>query len=319
MRSRPQVALSLLTWILLLNNCKVQASDGCGLENWKCGDICIPQSKTCHCGGDKIQFNETLQNEDWCCSEKPCTELGVWEITFDEYGDQSPLNGFGWSEGANCSSGKALLLMQPCEGKCNDNREIDWLQDFRSYIPCPPTTENAPVSQCIRQGEESDNQFQCLNRADENPFSPQGITRSSTLDLSTILTNCTLSSGPLKGFPGLACPNTFLPQIGYDSMSECAPYFFWCRKDIPIYCEYGSIDFVATDPQVCKNASFWQQHPTCGSPDFKRCNGTGKCIESDSEQKCDDDLADQPYLNPADKIIDLDNLIPQCHVDGLPG
>ena len=105
MRSRAQLALSLLTLIALLKNCKVQASDSCGTRNWRCGDICIPHSKPCLCGGGLIQ-----EEEQWCCSEKPCTGLGVWQLSGDNI-----FAGFGWSEGGNCSSGNALHLSQPCE------------------------------------------------------------------------------------------------------------------------------------------------------------------------------------------------------------
>ena len=65
MRSRAQVALSVLTLIAFLNNCKVQASDGCGGGTWRCGDICISLNKPCHCGDDKIlvhfKVNECTQ------------------------------------------------------------------------------------------------------------------------------------------------------------------------------------------------------------------------------------------------------------------
>ena len=151
------------------------------------------------------------------------------------------------------------------------------------------------MSQCIRQGEKNDNQFTCLNRADENPFLPQSITRSSNLDLSVILTNCTVSSGLFKGFPGLTCPNILLSSAGIDGMAKCVQYAFWCKNDFPIHCDYGHIDFVTADPQVCKNASFWQQHANCGDPYYKRCNGTnpGNCIEVNSEEKCDEKLDDR--------------------------
>ena len=160
MKSRAQVALSVLTLIAFLN--KVLASDGCGWVNWRCGDICIPRSKPtlhipCHCGGDKI-LSEVGMNKEWCCSEKPCIGLGEWKQTDVD----QPAFGSGWSEGGNCSSGKVLSLTQPCDGKCNDNRK-DIVQDDRSYIPCPPVTKNANVTQCIHQSEKNDNQFTCLN------------------------------------------------------------------------------------------------------------------------------------------------------------
>ena len=151
-----QVVLSVMTWIALLDNSRVKASDRCGFQNWRCGDICIHQSKSCYCGGVKIQ----LLDKKWCCS---CTGLGVLENPGD-----GNLDGLGWSHGGNCSSGKVLHLSQPCAGMCNDNRK-DILQDFRSYIPCPPVTKINSVSQCIQQSEKSDNLFTCLNRADENP------------------------------------------------------------------------------------------------------------------------------------------------------
>ena len=143
------------------------------------------------------------------------------------------LDGLGWSHGGNCSSGKVLHLSQPCAGMCNDNRK-DILQDFISYIPCPPVTKINSVSQCIQQSEKSDNLFTCLNRADENPFSRQSITRFTDLDLSSILTKCTM--GPwgyelYEGWSGLACPNAVFSHDGF-SLAECVPYHMWCQKDI---------------------------------------------------------------------------------------
>ena len=206
MSSRARAVLKVLGWLALLDNCKVQASDGCGPASWKCGDICIDEDAPCHCGGDKIDHTPLL-NEDWCCSDEPCKGLG----------DKGTNDKWGWSEGGNCSSGKVLPFSQPCKGKCNDNRK-DIYQDDRSYIPCKPVTENGEVSQCIPQADENDNQFTCLNRADENPFSRKSITRSGTLDLSELLTNCTMGPGARRWnwetgeylevgeMPGLACP-----------------------------------------------------------------------------------------------------------------
>ena len=294
MRSRAQIALSVLTWIAILSSCKIQASGRCGINHWKCGNICIPTKEPCHCGGVKIQY-KYIQNEEWCCSEKPCTSLGEYEKTGDPLFEI-----YGWSKGGNCSSGKVLHLSQPCQGMCNDEYSTD---------PCPTKAKNSSVNQCILQGDVNDKLFTCLNRADENPFSLQTIT---DLDLSDILTKCTMGPGKYEKLPGLACPNTeFSPDN--ITLSRCLPYFSWCYD--PIYCGYGPVNFLASDPQICKNASFWQEHTTCGHPKLKRCNGNypGRCILlSDSEETCDADLPDQPSLNQADRTIDLDILLPLC-------
>ena len=174
-------ACVVLTWIAILNEGKVQASDGCGTDNWRCGDKCVPQSKPCHCGETQIHF-DLAWHQEWCCSDEPCTGLGLEEPTDKETHNafSNPIlsngwqkYGLAWSEGVNCSSGNVLHFSQPCKGKCNDNRK-DLIKDDRSYIPCAPVTKNASISQCIRQADENNNQFSCLNRADENPFSPQG-------------------------------------------------------------------------------------------------------------------------------------------------
>ena len=160
--------------------------------------------------------------------------------------------------------------------------------------------------------------------------------------------------GELEGFSGLACPSILNhgDTIGVNR-TGCLAHQLWCRKDAPLHCEYGHVDFLSNDPQVCKNASFWQEQPCEVDfevvlkfvqiaepkvvqdlqkevPDqdlqiellqrevqkkYKRCGETnpGRCIAVDSGEKCDEDLADQHHLNPADTKVDLDLLLPHCN------
>ena len=276
----------------------------------------------CHCGSTILQFG----SESWCCSDQPCSGLGSWQndIKFSRRSG-------GWMGGANCTNGKVLPFSQPCKGKCHENKMDFFLYNNRSYIPCTQPDKTKNVTQCIPQSKKNDQLFTCVNRADENPYSTYGLIRSTNFDLNVILETCTTGNGSLQlnlqpGRPGLRCPS---PSRLF-GLEECAPFWIWCKSDVPNnnkllhpnysyvpYCDYGGIGFLMTDPRICSNTSFWQQH-TCEHSEYKRCNGTnpGQCIRVD--QECEEDLPDLPYLNPSDKTLDLDNLLPQCDSAG-PG
>ena len=232
----------------------------------------------CHCGSDIIQ----IQEPRWCCSDAPCNGLGPW-------GHDNGL-GSGYTRGGYCTTGKVLHLSQPCNGKCNTNSEVDsTYSNERVAEPCTYTDKTKNISQCVLTGQKNDKIFNCVNRADENPFSTHDKTNSTTLDLSAILTSCTTSKGNVNfrpGILGLRCPNRY---FGPD---ECAPLWIWCKRNLlPFFCDYGETGFLTFDQKICSNASFWQQH-TCGYSHHKRCNGTnpGRCVSIYKDQECDEPL-----------------------------
>ena len=309
---RAQIALAALIWTAFLSN--IQAEGGCGTGFWRCGDICISVNPlednvtkpVCHCGSAILDTYRLVIEQTWCCSDEPCDGLGSF---YHHLG-----MGSGYTGGGNCTNGKVLHLSQPCKGKCNANdNDLDTLLfHSRTTEPCATANNVSDVTQCIPQREKNNNVFTCINRADENPFATYDTTDMTSLDLNVILTSCTtgpskinLRAGVLPGSLGLRCPHfLYGPE-------ECAPLWTWCKRSNPTFCDYGRIGFLISDRSVCSNASFWQQH-TCGDSKYKRCNGTnpGQCIGVD--QECDEDLPDQPHLNPTDKTLDLDNLLPHC-------
>ena len=233
-----QIALTALIFIAFLNNSKVHAEDGCGITFWRCGDICIsflPQEDNvtipmCHCGSDIIQ----IQEPRWCCSDEPCNGLGPW-------GHDNGL-GSGYMHGGNCTTGKVLHLSQPCHGKCNTNSKLDSIvSNERATEPCTYRDKTKNISQCVLSGSKNDRIFNCVNRADENPFSTHDKTNSTTLDLSAILTSCTTSKGNVNfrpGILGLRCPNRY---FGPD---ECAPLWIWCKRNLlPFFVTTAKRDF----------------------------------------------------------------------------
>ena len=45
-----RTSLAALTVLILLGQIKVQSYDGCFHLGWRCGNICINETATCHCG-----------------------------------------------------------------------------------------------------------------------------------------------------------------------------------------------------------------------------------------------------------------------------
>ena len=80
----------------------------------------------------------------------------------------------------------------------------------------------------------------------------------STLDL----TKCTVERGDFEGWSGLVCP---------DGTYQVLPALHFLVQEwyILFHCEHRHIDFLATDPQVCEDTSFWIGHTK-----KKRCNGS---------------------------------------------
>ena len=125
-----RTSLAALTVEILLGKIEVETYDGCFLQSWRCGNICIDETATCHCGDIKMNFGE-----QWCCSSEPCHGLGNKSFPGKDLFtgirglvENRAYGGGGesvFSEGADCSAGTVLHLRQPCHGKCNDiNRGI---------------------------------------------------------------------------------------------------------------------------------------------------------------------------------------------------
>ena len=85
-------------WLLLLAwPATVSPDDGCkGIDDWRCGDLCIHRTAVCECGERSIRVTDDL----WCCHAGPCT------------------GGVG-HHGVCPANSTALPLSQSCRGNCN--------------------------------------------------------------------------------------------------------------------------------------------------------------------------------------------------------
>ena len=110
---------------------------------WKTG------SKPCHCVGVKI-WNVFGLNEEWRCSNKPCSGSGLWEkLTICHSLDLVGVT--------------VLHLSQPCKGKCKDDNRMQLIEDDISQYTLstswPGDWENGcqPMHPRPPSGDKSDN------------------------------------------------------------------------------------------------------------------------------------------------------------------
>ena len=229
----------VLTLVLLAQ--RGQAYDGCGLaQQWRCGDVCISEDAPCHCGGETLSLKESTNktHSAWCCTNTPCAGLG--------------------RKGANCSTGTALNLTQPCPShflstknttkqtrealggaatvRCNNYNVED--EGLRSYVPC--WEPNQKITKCIKKSQMRDGKYDCQSRSDERPFSK----RNQKFDLTGLLSECHDNSNRT----GLMCGK------------ECLRFDNWCQqKPAPIKCAFpGHEPFFSDDKDICSHPTFWR-------------------------------------------------------------
>ena len=267
--------------ILLLVFARIsQAYDGCGLAQWRCGDVCITDAAPCYCGGQETFFKEDSETHStWCCTNTTCMGLGSAEVIFGFEG--------AYVLGANCTAGAVRNLSEPCPnnfpstqdttiqtrkvlgGKatvsCNDyyGPEVDPPPGLRSYIPCWEPDQT--ITECIKKSHEGDGKYNCKSRSDENPFSKD----TADSDPTSLMTKCRDDEGEL----GLLCG------------LRCLPFRDWCQIttigkegaiEEPKECGFpGEPQFFSNDEKVCSHPTFWRDK-SC--PEY-RCNGAfpGQC------------------------------------------
>ena len=124
---------SLLCLVLLAS---AQGDDGCGYDEWKCGNGCISRREKCVCGNTTLD----ISSKSWCC-DPACS-------------------------GATCPAGTVIPLTQACHGQCNHHPE-DVLRNFagvRSHVQvdCDGVTRCIPEQACTQWGYDN---TVCLSRA----------------------------------------------------------------------------------------------------------------------------------------------------------
>ena len=266
-----------------------QAYDGCGLQQWRCGDVCIQHNSKCHCGNQTTFFKEKDRKGEkgihstWCCAVTPCTGI-------DQPSNNKVLNG-SYELGANCSVGQVLELTQPCPKtspsltetakiqtneklggnathSCNDNNEprnigsLDVPVGLRSYVPCWGPKQK--VNECFKKSHEGDQKYHCKNRRDEKPFSKDNH-KNVLFRHTNLLKGCTDENNKA----GLYCGTT------------CLRFDSWCQEkpinlDGPIMCYFpNGTEFPSNDKRLCSHPTFWKDKECTEY----RCNGAfpGQC------------------------------------------
>ena len=253
-----------------------QAYDGCGLAQWRCGDICILDHAPCHCGNQTTFFKEyddetqkVTTHLTWCCAKTTCQGLGEEKVEWEVRGAKN---------GANCSSGRVLNLTEPCpnhftstQGTTNQKREglegnaTESCNDYdaiyvetakgvdplvRSYTPCWEPGQN--ISECILKSDEGDGKYHCKSRSDENPFP----NTTAIFDPTSLMKECNDTNKEA----GLECPG-----------QGCLRFDDWCQiktvsvdgyTEPPRKCEpSGQPHFFSNDKTVCSHPTFWRDKP----------------------------------------------------------
>ena len=86
-----------------------------GIE-FLCGDQCLSNGKTCHCGNDNFRLNQALS---YYCCQKPNTSCAkIW-----------------WNGDIECQ-GQVLSRNKPCHGSCRQNAAIGC-----TMLPCDDQNE----------------------------------------------------------------------------------------------------------------------------------------------------------------------------------
>ena len=292
------ISRALIVLLFFLNN--TLARDGCEwMSAWRCGDTCINadsgRQAECKCGGEI--FNLTA--EMWCCNDKPCEGRGEkpWDTWLGEEDKEGRLIG------AECS-GTALKLDEACKEKCNDHEEDSYRNSngvVRNYQACGVT--NIKTTQCIREGKHMDGKVDCRNRADEEIFQTSiKDTSLLLLDLDQILRPCNTQVHPYTGkrHRGFNCSGSSRVDLLDDKKgSDCLEISNWCHYNSVAHKNCTELAGTtatgkATDPQVCKNQTFWE-HKSCIWDQYHRCTGdtpgqcvhakTGKCLDGSSDIK----------------------------------
>ena len=264
-----------------------QAYDGCGLAQWRCGDVCITDAAPCYCGGQKTFFKEEKSQTHltWCCSNTTCMGLDSAEDQVGPFQES-------FVSGANCPTGTVRNLSETCPNhfpstqdtsiqtrkelgekamvSCNDydGPDVDTPIGLRSYLPC--WEPDQAITECTKKSHLGDGKYDCKSRSDENPFSKEDTADS---DLTSLMTECTVDVNDEEQH-GLLCP-------GYG----CLPYSDWCQlktvgkdgvTEEPKRCGIlGEPPFLSNDETVCSHPTFWRDK-SC--PEY-RCNGAfpGQC------------------------------------------
>ena len=256
-----RILLALL--VLSFSPRHVEATDGCGTLQVKCGQICTGQWGTCKCGADRFNY----KSETWCCGGN-CT----LDDPDDYYSD------------VTCAGGEKINLTQPCSGQCNSYiRGISERNDRHHTVCAGRRTQCAKTTLLLSQTD----QFHCVDRSDLKK-TVNNVTNekksddkvpgdnSDNIDLTGLM--CTTTDRRGDPVPGLKCHN---------GTYGCRRYLDWCdygwsTKPCPLIGE-GRTDH---DPTVCSNQSFWY-NKTCNSDHRIRCSSKrpGQCVWPDDSDK----------------------------------
>ena len=111
--------LFFLPFLLLLLT-ESEGFDGCDLNEYRCGSICIWGNAQCHCGDTTISFTENWHQ--YCCTDKDCKELG----TSNSYPIPPLLKEVKYFGDGVCTDGSVTPINASCHGKCylNDKEKI---------------------------------------------------------------------------------------------------------------------------------------------------------------------------------------------------
>ena len=244
-----------LVVILLLLSGQSRAMDGCkSFVAWRCGDQCIYKTTSCQCGDSTFGKDES----QWCCTEEErgCEGKGEWdkrgrEFWLGEKNKEGRKDKWGGviKIGADCSAGQAQNLTQACQGVCNyfpGDFSRNAVAD-RSFRPCNVSDQSLKTTQCIREADWLDGNYDCKNRADEDPFHSGGYDLNH--NLHDILVPCEDSGGN----EGYKCS-------GSPDRSNCLFLYVWCRKSRPFHCDElnTTATSLSTDAVVCGNQTFWE-------------------------------------------------------------
>ena len=163
---------------------------------------------------------------------------------------------------------EGTLIGAECSGAiltCNTHKEDKRRNQggaLRHFVPCNVT--GLKIEQCIREDKYLDGHLDCENRADEEVFKVNvGNSSSPLLDLENILVPCNNNTG-------------------FECSGQCLDLLRWCN---PMFTNNNCDELKGTtatekttDPQMCRNQSFWEQKYCPGYRNY-RCTGDtpGQC------------------------------------------
>ena len=82
-----------------------------------CGDQCLSNRKTCHCGNGNFSLNQYQAWDNYCC-QKPNTSCAKM-----------------WNGDIECQ-GQVLSLNKPCNGSCRQDAQVGY-----TMLPCDDQNE----------------------------------------------------------------------------------------------------------------------------------------------------------------------------------